>query len=469
MLEPASSFERPILSLVSVKAGRMAWVYNASCEVRLVMQTGPLLCCTLDNIPLISLNILTQFLSGIPVIRDSWPSVVCPVDLRFLCSGMECKHVGLSFKPVTGPAVVVPSGLLQVALHEDDGAINPCGVKCGALPPESCWFSLLCSTGSFLVMLIGLLRYAQVIHRQENSLLNMLGLCSGWLCAAGLTVVGNFQCSTISRRLHHAGPHAHRPLPRLSLTPRHRHQRLQWCRTRLSWSDSEWQRVIFSDESRFSLGGDAQRIRVWRHRGPHQDERFTVTCPEDLVSLHLHPYRTICRNCVRMFKLHGMDYHRTPSGTSTAPYRDVRRVGLVNTAVRRHTERQTSVDFAKVLHYVGAGLSFPNSLLFACVQTVLTYRLAKTQRDFCTVHLRVALSLLALVTLVLSGVFFVQESFALQHAAAVCEWLFVIVILLFYGSFVYEFRFISTDTLVVLIQKGAAPHPSQNNCKIESA
>ncbi|KAI4891501.1 hypothetical protein NFI96_009272 [Prochilodus magdalenae] len=71
---------------------------------------------------------------------------------------------------------------------------------------------------------------------------------------------------------------------------------LKW--NRLSWSDSEWQRVIFSDESRFSLGGDAQRIRVWRHRGQHRDERFVVTCPEDLVSLHLHPYRTICRNCI---------------------------------------------------------------------------------------------------------------------------------------------------------------------------
>ncbi|KAI4886765.1 hypothetical protein NFI96_000514 [Prochilodus magdalenae] len=106
-------------------------------------------------------------------------------------------------------------------------------------------------------------------------------------------------------------------------TPRHHHQTLQWGRTRLSWSDSEWQRVIFSDESRFSLGGDAQRIRVWRHRGQHQDGRFV----EGLVSLHLHPYRTIFRNCVRMFKLHGMDYHRTPSGTSTAPYRDVWRVG----------------------------------------------------------------------------------------------------------------------------------------------
>ncbi|KAI4890744.1 hypothetical protein NFI96_001279 [Prochilodus magdalenae] len=104
----------------------------------------------------------------------------------------------------------------------------------------------------------------------------------------------------------------------------------------------EWQRVIFSDESRFSLGGDAQRTRVWRHRGQHQDGQFVVTRPEGLVSLHLHPYRTICRNCVRMFKLHGMDYHRTPLGTSTAPYRDVWHVGLASTAARRHTERQTS-------------------------------------------------------------------------------------------------------------------------------
>ncbi|KAI4881567.1 hypothetical protein NFI96_013265, partial [Prochilodus magdalenae] len=113
--------------------------------------------------------------------------------------------------------------------------------------------------------------------------------------------------------------------------------------TNPAWSDSEWQRVIFSDESRFSLGGDAQRTRVWRHRGQHRDERFVVTRPEGLVSLHLHPYRTICRNCVRMFKLHGMDYHRTPLGTSTAPYRDVWRVGLANTAARLHTERQTSL------------------------------------------------------------------------------------------------------------------------------
>ncbi|KAI4903573.1 hypothetical protein NFI96_032910, partial [Prochilodus magdalenae] len=83
---------------------------------------------------------------------------------------------------------------------------------------------------------------------------------------------------------------------------------------------------------------DNSRDRCWTSNHCQQD------CPidEDLVSHHLHPYRTICRSCVRMFKLHGMDYHRTPLGTSTAPYRDVWRVGLADMAARRHTGRQTS-------------------------------------------------------------------------------------------------------------------------------
>uniref|UniRef100_A0A672J8A6 CWH43-like N-terminal domain-containing protein n=1 Tax=Salarias fasciatus TaxID=181472 RepID=A0A672J8A6_SALFA len=65
--------------------------------------------------------------------------------------------------------------------------------KCGALPPESCFFSLICSTGAFLVMLIGLLRYAHVIQKHQNCVLNTAGLSTGWTCAAGLIMVGNFQ------------------------------------------------------------------------------------------------------------------------------------------------------------------------------------------------------------------------------------------------------------------------------------
>ncbi|KAI4888586.1 hypothetical protein NFI96_016449, partial [Prochilodus magdalenae] len=40
-----------------------------------------------------------------------------------------------------------------------------------------------------------------------------------------------------------------------------------------------------------------------------------ITHPEGLVSLHLHFYRTISRDCVRMFQLHGMGYHSTFSMT----------------------------------------------------------------------------------------------------------------------------------------------------------
>ncbi|CAF88199.1 unnamed protein product, partial [Tetraodon nigroviridis] len=39
------------------------------------------------------------------------------------------------------------------------------------------------------------------------------------------------------------------------------------------------------------------------------------------------------------------------------------------------------VDNAKVLHYVGAGIAFPTSMLFVCLQSALTYRLAKTQGE----------------------------------------------------------------------------------------
>uniref|UniRef100_A0A672PTZ0 Zgc:86738 n=1 Tax=Sinocyclocheilus grahami TaxID=75366 RepID=A0A672PTZ0_SINGR len=173
---------------------------------------------------------------------------------------------------------------------------------------SDCDHSVLCIT----VIVIGLLRYAQLIHKHSNSVLNIEGLFAGWLCAAGLMIVGNFQ-----------------------------------------------------------------------------------------------------------------------------------------------------VDHAKVLHYVGAGLAFPGSLLFVCVQTLLSYRAAETQRDFQTAHLRLTLTALAFTTLILNilymqcGVFFIQESFVLQHAAAILEWMFAIIVLLFYSSFSLEFGSISSETLTALMTRRA--------------
>ena len=80
---------------------------------------------------------------------------------------------------------------------------------------------------------------------------------------------------------------------------------------------SEWQRVVSSDESHFCLDGDNQRICMRRHLGHHRDEWLTcVTHPKALVSHYLQPYSKICSNCVRIFKMDGMDYHRTPLETS---------------------------------------------------------------------------------------------------------------------------------------------------------
>ncbi|GFW96218.1 transposable element Tcb1 transposase [Trichonephila clavipes] len=55
-----------------------------------------------------------------------------------------------------------------------------------------------------------------------------------------------------------------RPLRVLPLTPTHRRHSLEWCRARGNWTAAEWNQVVFSDESRFNLSSDDNRVRVWR-------------------------------------------------------------------------------------------------------------------------------------------------------------------------------------------------------------
>ncbi|UYV84232.1 hypothetical protein LAZ67_X001610 [Cordylochernes scorpioides] len=83
---------------------------------------------------------------------------------------------------------------------------------------------------------------------------------------------------TISRRLVANSLHSCRPLRRLPLTPPNRRQRLEWCRARSTWM-TEWHRVVFSDESRFSLSSDSRRVRVWRRRGERSNPAAIVERP----------------------------------------------------------------------------------------------------------------------------------------------------------------------------------------------
>ncbi|GFW63162.1 transposable element Tc1 transposase [Trichonephila clavipes] len=56
---------------------------------------------------------------------------------------------------------------------------------------------------------------------------------------------------TISRHLAEANLKSKRPFRALPLRPEHRHLRLQWCQARSMWNVPDWQKVVFSDESRF--------------------------------------------------------------------------------------------------------------------------------------------------------------------------------------------------------------------------
>ncbi|GFX62785.1 transposable element Tcb2 transposase [Trichonephila clavipes] len=69
---------------------------------------------------------------------------------------------------------------------------------------------------------------------------------------------------TISRHLAEANLKSKRPFRALPLTPEHRQLRLQWCQARSMWNVTDWQKVVFSDESRIVLGTDDNRVRVWR-------------------------------------------------------------------------------------------------------------------------------------------------------------------------------------------------------------
>uniref|UniRef100_A0A8C2QX13 Transmembrane protein 150A n=1 Tax=Capra hircus TaxID=9925 RepID=A0A8C2QX13_CAPHI len=135
------------------------------------------------------------------------------------------------------------------------------------------------------------------------------------------------------------------------------------------------------------------------------------------------------------------------------------------------------VDHAKSLHYVGTGVAFTAGLLFVCLHCALSYHGATAPQDLAVAYLRIVLATIAFVTLILSGVFFIHESSQLQHGAALCEWVFVIDILIFYGTFSYEFGAVSSDTLVAALQptpgracksSGSSSTSTHLNCSPES-
>ncbi|GFY09752.1 transposable element Tc1 transposase [Trichonephila clavipes] len=81
---------------------------------------------------------------------------------------------------------------------------------------------------------------------------------------------------TISIHLAEANLKSKRPFRALPSTPEHRQLRLQWCQARSMRNVTDWQKVVFSDESRFVLGLDDNPVWVWRRTGERYNSPHTV-------------------------------------------------------------------------------------------------------------------------------------------------------------------------------------------------
>ncbi|GFU34513.1 transposable element Tcb1 transposase [Trichonephila clavipes] len=81
-----------------------------------------------------------------------------------------------------------------------------------------------------------------------------------------------------SIRMHLAEGHlkSRNPLHVMLLTSSHRRLYLEWGHSQVNWATAEWNQVVFSNESRFNLSNDDNRVRVWRHRGEHQNPAFAL-------------------------------------------------------------------------------------------------------------------------------------------------------------------------------------------------
>ncbi|GFV89159.1 transposable element Tcb2 transposase [Trichonephila clavipes] len=79
---------------------------------------------------------------------------------------------------------------------------------------------------------------------------------------------------TVCNRIHEGGLYARRPMVCIPLTPRHRAARRRWAAEHRDWEQHDWSQVLFTDESRFSLECDTQRILVWRDRSTRNNPAF---------------------------------------------------------------------------------------------------------------------------------------------------------------------------------------------------
>ena len=84
------------------------------------------------------------------------------------------------------------------------------------------------------------------------------------------TELEHLSLSTIKRRIREGGFFGGWSNKKPHISPKNRQCRIKWCKEHLNWTSQQWQSVIWSDESPYTIRGST-RFRVWRL----PNERYT--------------------------------------------------------------------------------------------------------------------------------------------------------------------------------------------------
>jgi transposase len=128
---------------------------------------------------------------------------------------------------------------------------------------------------------------------------------------------------TIARRLDEAGLHARVARQQFQLSGDHKRQRLSFAEGYSRWSEDDWRRVFFADETLFLGSGSHGKAYVRREDGTRDE-------PEHCIDKRPHPTQVAAWGC---FSAAGPGYMRMFDGSlNAAGYRDILRDYLLPTA-----------------------------------------------------------------------------------------------------------------------------------------
>ena len=80
----------------------------------------------------------------------------------------------------------------------------------------------------------------------------------------------------IRRHLYRGRLRARRPYIRVPLSPRHRRDRVNWARNHRHWTQRQWNNILFTDESLFTVDFADGRVCVWRRSGERYHEQNVI-------------------------------------------------------------------------------------------------------------------------------------------------------------------------------------------------